>query len=371
MVPGAVAAALPSSDRPAGTATYRQGQAIDPANLPLPPSPAQRRRASRLVYGSGARRECQHECAATFRVAAGLGTHGHAEAVKENVRAVAAGSRENVTSNIGARFSSVDSGVTLTLAGQRLSLDEAASTLAAFDDGRRAWSDTAPGGEETDHGLGLGFDELLRTSAFEISLGAAEGESLLGGQWAVWGPGDVLFFDDDSDRRGRCDGDLKAGYLGVDAWLDDCWPAGVAASRIVVDSGYLPGGAGTGGQLEVTLTGVHSYLRYAPEARPEFRAIVGAGVGEIGDTRRGAGQETNDLRMLMSAAGARMGVLTPFAALRLAAAGESMRTGVRSGTARMVAGALKFELAGERRALDAGDAGDTEGRSDLSGRVGF
>ena len=121
----------------------------------------------------------------------------------------------------------------------------------------------------------------------------------------------------------------------------------------------------------MTRPGVHSYLRYAPEARPEFRAIVGAGVGEIGDTRRGAGQETNDLRMLMSAAGARMGVLTPFAALRLAAAGESMRTGVRSGTARMVAGALKFELAGERRALDAGDAGDTEGRIDLIGRVGF
>lgn len=246
-----------------------------------------------------------------------------AEAVEETVRAVAAGSLANVTSNIGARFSSVDSGVTLTLAGQRLFLDEAAATLASFDDGLRAWSDTAPGGEDATRGRGLGFDELLQTSAFEIALGAAEGEGFLAGRWTVWGRGDVLFFDDDSDSGGRYDGDLKAGYLGVDAWIDDRWLAGVAASRIVVDSDYFPEGAGDRGRLEVTLTGLHPYLRYAPEAGPELWAILGAGTGEIGDTRQGAGRETNDLRMLMAAAGVRQSLAPVLDGIDLAVLGDA------------------------------------------------
>ena len=68
------------------------------------------------------------------------------------------------------------------------------------------------------------------------------------------------------------------------------------------------------------------------------------------------------------AVGSGRGVLTPFAALRLAAGGESVRTGVRFGNARPAAGALTFELAGERRAYD---WGDTDRRIDLIGRVGF
>ena len=170
------------------------------------------------------------------------------DAVQGTLATVTAAAVSNVAANIGARFSSLDSGVTLTLAGQRLALNEAAANLASFDDGRaRVVGHRLRAARTRAVSRGLNFEELLRTSAFEISLGAAEGESFLAGRWTVWGRGDVLFFDDDSDSGGRYDGDLKAGYLGLDAWVDDRWLAGVAASRIVVDSGYSPEGTTTTG----------------------------------------------------------------------------------------------------------------------------
>ena len=227
------------------------------------------------------------------------------EAVEETVRAVAAGSLSNVTSNIGARFSSAGGGGTITLAGRPVLSGEAAAMQAAFDLERLAWPDSAFDGENPGHGRGMSFDEVLSGSAFEISLGAVESGGGLAGRWTMWGRGDMLFFDDDSDRGGRYDGDLRAGYLGVDMWLDNHWLAGLAASRIAVDANYLAAGDAGGGQLEVTLTGVHPYLRYASDGGSELWAILGAGTGEIGDAPQDGVRQTNDLKMVMAAAGAR------------------------------------------------------------------
>ena len=93
--------------------------------------------------------------------------------VEETLKAVAAGAVANVTSNIGARFSGVRSGApVLTLAGQPVALEPGLSTQAGFDQYRRSsWS----------NGLGLkgrsgslSATDLLRTTVFQVSLGASE-----------------------------------------------------------------------------------------------------------------------------------------------------------------------------------------------------
>ena len=157
-------------------------------------------------------------------------------------------------------------------------------------------------GEESHRRLSL--DELIRIGAFELSLGAAEGEAGMGASnLTLWGRGDILFFDNDV-ASARYDGNLKAGYLGVDAWFGERWLAGVAASHSMVEADYsLEGGAG---ELSLTITGAHPYVRFAHGSGGELWALLGAGLGEIENRRVNAPRaETSDARMYMGAAGMR------------------------------------------------------------------
>lgn len=234
-------------------------------------------------------------------------------AVEETLQAVTAGSLSNVTTNIGARFSAArGGGAALTLAGEPVVAGTARDALAAFEQNPKS-SVRTPVAGDTSWSRGVDADDLLHTSAFELSLNAAEDGSVgLGlSHWTLWGRGDFLVFDNDPSAGAGYDGDLRAGYLGLDAWVNGQWLVGVAASRTQVDADYrLDGG---GGRLDVTLTGVHPYVRYAPDERRELWAVLGAGTGEVTNARSGAARhEHADVEMFMAAAGARQ-ALEPLA----------------------------------------------------------
>ena len=234
-------------------------------------------------------------------------------AVAETLQAVTAGSLSNVTTNIGTRFSAARSGGTvLTLAGQPVFAGRSGQALAAMERSAKAPVGTLAA-DEASWGRTMSAEQLLQTSTFELSLNAAEdGSGGLGlAHWTLWGRGDILVFDSDPNTGPRYDGDLKAGYLGVDAWINGRWLVGVAASRTQVDAEYrLDDGDGA---LDVTLTSVHPYVRFAPDGRRELWAILGAGTGEVENAREGASErESTDVEMYMAAAGVRQ-ALEPLA----------------------------------------------------------
>lgn len=229
--------------------------------------------------------------------------------VEEVVEEVTGGVVSNVTANVGARFSSARAGGSAPTATAGLAtLKNTVAALAKRDRSRGAAPRIGYEGEEA-HGR-LDFGRLFGAGAFEVALGAAEGEAQ-GGPSGVtlWGRGDVLFFDNDAASSGY-DGNLRAGYLGVDAWLDDRWLAGVAASRSAVKADYSLAGT-EAGELRLDLTGVHPYVRYAHGEGGEAWAILGAGTGEIENRPAGGGAAaTGDVKMFMAAAGLRQAVRT-------------------------------------------------------------
>ena len=234
-------------------------------------------------------------------------------AVAETLQAVTAGSLSNVTTNIGTRFSAARGGGTaLTLAGQPVFAGRSGQALAAMERSAKAPAETLVA-EEASWGRAMSAEQLLQTSTFELSLNAAEdGSGGLGlAHWTLWGRGDILVFDSDPSTGPRYDGDLRAGYLGLDAWINGRWLVGVAASRTQVDAEYrLDDGDGA---LDVTLTSVHPYVRFAPDGRRELWAILGAGTGEVENARTGAPErESTDVEMYMAAAGVRQ-ALEPLA----------------------------------------------------------
>ena len=132
--------------------------------------------------------------------------------------------------------------------------------------------------------------------------------------WTFWGRGDLQYFSSQPSRGSSYDGDLRAGYLGLDTQVDDQWLAGVAVSQAKAEADYALGigGADNDGKMDVTLTSLIPYVRFAPDSESELWAIVGAGQGAIENSRPGAtfdqGQERSDVAMLMASAGARHAV---------------------------------------------------------------
>ena len=235
------------------------------------------------------------------------------EAVEAVVEGAVAGSVANVTANIGARFSSAPGGgATLSLGGRTVTLGEAASALAGLDADAGRAARAKSGGESWSRGLSA--EEMWRSSAFELSLGADEGGTGIGwpSQWTLWGRGDLLFFDKKPDTGPRYDSELLAGYLGIDGWLNGRWLVGLAASRTGVESDYQRAGAqGDDGRLEMTMTGIHPYARFAPDAESELWVVLGAGRGEIENRRQGASaREKSDATMYMAAVGGRRALPT-------------------------------------------------------------
>ena len=231
------------------------------------------------------------------------------KAVEKTVKAVVSSTVSNVTSNIGARFSSARTGGTmLNLAGFSVSTALHASTF----DQPGSW-DQSPGFSAY-RSFGMSGPDLLRSSVFELTLGAAEdGSKGVAGspQMTVWGRGDVLVFEKASNDDERYDANLFGGYLGVDTWLNDRWLVGIAGSKTKVDADY---GGSDGGDLSLTLTGLHPYVRVLPNEQAELWAIVGLGFGNIENRNRHQGspsEEKSSARTYMGAVGARWDMVMP------------------------------------------------------------
>ena len=183
------------------------------------------------------------------------------EVVEETLEAVVTSTISNVTTNIGTRFSAARSGTAVTVAGRRIPFAESVLALSAVGGLSESALFERDDGER--QGRDLTLNKLLETSSFQVAL-AANGEGTQAAQplqsLTVWGRVDRMFFDKESNDANRYDGDLSAGYLGLDTWLDDRWLIGVAASVTKVKAGY---GLDTGGKLDLSILGVHPYLRLA------------------------------------------------------------------------------------------------------------
>ena len=229
-------------------------------------------------------------------------------AIQGTVAGVAAATVSNVTSNIGARFSAPSGGTSVSLAGTPVALGSAQASQSAWphvgdrldafgEEPGRSWQRTMSG------------SELLRSSSFEIALGAAEGNNgnslNAGGAFTFWGRGDFQIFESGGGRRAGYDGDLVAGYLGADFTTEGGWLIGLAVSRIAAEADYTLGSAGGGGNLEADLTNLHPYVRFALDDRTEAWTILGLGKGEVKDTSRDGSKSESNLSMGMMAAGAR------------------------------------------------------------------
>ena len=235
-------------------------------------------------------------------------------AVTETVQAVTAATAANIAANIGTRFAAARSGSTVVVGGQPVNFGSGSSSAfisAAAERDRDPFDEFS----SASHGRSLGVDDLLRSSAFEISLNAADDEAqgaAMAPQWTIWGRGDLQFFESLPERGSTYDGSLKAGYLGIDGRSSDQWLFGLAASFTNTEADYgLGDGSGGEGRLDVSITGLHPYLRYSPDDTNGFWAILGLGQGEITNERAGSAErEASDIDMRMVAAGARRNLVS-------------------------------------------------------------
>ena len=134
-------------------------------------------------------------------------------------------------------------------------------------------------------GPGGGSDRLLQGTDVLLSFGgddATAGVGGMGGQWTVWGQGDLQSFRGAPAETSGYDGDLRTGYLGVDARLGERWLAGVAVAR--------SGGAGnwqvgaSSGRLATELTVLHPYVRWGDRETAVW-ALAGLGRGTAENVR--------------------------------------------------------------------------------------
>ena len=240
------------------------------------------------------------------------------KAIKSTLSAVAKRALTSALETIGARFAASIPGSSLTLAGETVALD--AAGLAGIDG---AGTEGACAGRSLHrHGFaaqaadcpsagirsrGVEGEELLRSSAFSLTLGAAPGgDAPPGPLWAVWGRGDLGSFAGRPKPDTRYEGELRTGWLGVDARAGP-WVAGLAFSHGTGEAEYGFDRAEPSGQgrLETTLNALYPYGRWSFDDGLELRGVLGAGTGEARHVPDGGEAETSDLSMWMASVGAR------------------------------------------------------------------
>ena len=153
-------------------------------------------------------------------------------------------------------------------------------------------------------GLSGGSDALLRDTEFELALDS--GETRTGWRWSVWGQGDIQAFQGTPTVFGYpagYDGDVRTGYVGVDAWLKERWLAGVALSRSSGKGDWQVGASR--GRLRTTLTVLHPYAGWS-DGKTSVWTMAGGGWGEIENVRAATGLTgTSDLGLRLGLVEAR------------------------------------------------------------------
>ena len=177
-------------------------------------------------------------------------------------------------------------------------------------------------------GFGGGSETLLRGTEFELALGGDEdGRARAGRRWSVWGQGDIQTFRGAPTLLGydaRYDGDVRTGYVGVDAQLTRRWLAGVAVSRSGGRGDWEVGSAR--GRLRTTLTALHPYAQWSNGTTSVWTTAGGGwGEGEAENVREATG------RVGASGLGLRLGLVE--LRRRVGAVGGGAELGLRADAA--------------------------------------
>lgn len=171
-------------------------------------------------------------------------------------------------------------------------------------------------------GTAGGWDQALQGTDVLMAFGEG-GQTATGApggnrRWTVWGQGDLQTFRGRSDAIGGYEGNLRSGYVGVDAQVSRQWLLGVAMSRSG-GSGMWQAGSSTG-QLTTTLTTVHPYVRWG-SGDTTVMAVGGVGRGTATNLRDLTGRQgTSTLNLGLGLVEARR---------RLATLGSGVQIGVR------------------------------------------
>lgn len=226
------------------------------------------------------------------------------EAVKRALAAVARRAMASTLDNIGARFGDIGmSG--LSLAGQRVSLQD----LAVEDHGSGFCTAVrSPTCAAVAWGRSMTARELFAQSGFSVHLGGSENglSDPSATLWSVWGRGDLGTFAGRGDARQRYDGELRTGWLGIDARAGS-WVAGLAVSHGEGDADYNFAGDGLPGKgrLDTKLTAIYPYGRWKLGDSLELHGVAGVGTGDARHKPQDGETESGDLSMHMASVGIR------------------------------------------------------------------
>ena len=207
-------------------------------------------------------------------------------------------------------------------AQQRLSATDLAGTMADPGTARRM------GGS-----FSGGWDRLLQGTDVLLSFGGedeAAGPSSAGGRrWTVWGQGDVQTFRGAKTEHEDYDGDLRTGYLGLDARLGEKWLVGAAVARSGGGGDWQVGASS--GRLTTALTVVHPYLRWGGRDTSVW-ALAGIGLGSAENMRMLTGKrETSPLRLGVGLVEGRRRLATTGGGLAVDVRGEASWARLRTG----------------------------------------
>ena len=265
------------------------------------------------------------------------------QALKTGLAALGRGLAASATDAIGQRLKPAATGPE-TSAFSGLSLADCIASLTPTDTAsadtagadRSAWFDprdlggdigsAEPDKDSRNNGRNpLGACRLpdsgqLARSAFVIPLNRLNGNADAGaggGYWSLWGRGDLSRFEGRPQTGLDLDGDLTAGYLGLDYRLSSGGLVGVALSRsegeIDYRSGTTDGALDNGtfdeGTLDTRLNSVYPYGYWSPRAGMGLWGLLGVGSGDATLSHRETDFAT-DLDMRMGALGLRQVVQT-------------------------------------------------------------
>ena len=170
-----------------------------------------------------------------------------------------------------------------------------------------------------------GWDQTLQGTDVLLAFGDS-GQTAVGApggerRWTVWGQGDLQTFRGRSDAIGGYEGDLRTGYVGIDAQVSRQWLLGVALSRSG-GAGMWQAGSSTG-QLTTTLTTVHPYLRWGNGDTTVF-AVGGVGRGTATNRRTLTGRQgASPLNLDLGLVEARRRLATLSSGLQIGLRGEA------------------------------------------------
>ena len=158
----------------------------------------------------------------------------------------------------------------------------------------------APGASALRHNQVLSGDRLLLGSGFATRL-AADREK--GREWMLWGRSDIQAFQSNSVDGGEYSGDVRTGYLGLDGHIGERAVIGVSLAHSLGQAEYS--GADSAGTMEMEVTTVLPYARFAPNRQTEAWIILGAGQGERRTLVDGQLHESGELAPKLGAVGGR------------------------------------------------------------------